>query len=552
MELTRFLLAWRTIRLRDREVIDALVDPAHGGAPPAPAGPSPELALALRTWPGGWYWSDEPGGRHLVLTRRLGPSPRERWLVHVALFLATLATTTWAGAVIAGALPDGAWAALFADAARRAAATLGPGLAFSLPLLGILLAHELGHYVTARRYDLDVSPPYFIPVPPVATWIGTMGAFIRLRTVLTDRRQLWDVAALGPIAGFVVALPVLVAGLLLSEPLPAESGWTGMVVRFGATVIPLGDSPITLALRTLARDSPAVLLHPVAFAGWVGMFVTMLNLVPLGQLDGGHLLYAVAPRWHRRAGLAVWATLMALGWRYWQGWLLWGLLVVVLSRGQLTHPPLLDAYRELDPPRRRAAWGLLLLFLLTFAPAPFRLEKAGNGERGMGNGERGKVPAPLRTDRCVLPSGHSCSRQRPTAVVVRGGCWRGTIRHSPFPFPLSPLPPPIAQVAAPHIFTQTSPNGSACPLNRHGPVAPPTTRPSKRFSQSASTDKTFLSASSCAVPTMAPGAGACCSASPTPRRNARPRRSSARPPKRISGSRCATCGNTICVICTGR
>lgn len=366
MELTRYLLAWRTIQLRDREVVDALVDPAHDA-------PSPELAQALRARTGSWYWSDEPGGRHLVLTRRLGPPTRERWLVHVALFLATLATTTWAGAVIAGAIPDDASARFLADAVRQAAATFGPGLAFSLPLLGILLAHELGHYVTARRYNLDVSPPYFIPVPLVPTFIGTMGAFIRLRTVLTDRRQLWDVAALGPIAGFVVALPVLVAGLLLSEPLPAASGWTGMVVRFGATVIPLGDSPITLALRALTEDSPAVLLHPVAFAGWVGMFVTMLNLVPIGQLDGGHLLFAVAPRWHRRTGLALWATLMVLGWLYWKGWLLWGFLVVVLSRGQLAHPPLLDAYRELDPPRRRAAWGLLILFLLTFAPAPFRI-----------------------------------------------------------------------------------------------------------------------------------------------------------------------------------
>ncbi|MGH2610748.1 MAG: site-2 protease family protein, partial [Tepidiformaceae bacterium] len=342
MDLTRFLLAWRTIRLRDREVVDAIVDPAHGGAPPAPRPtPSPELAQALSTWPGHWYWSDEPGGRHLVLTRRLAPSPRERWLIHGALFLATLATTTWAGAVIAGVLPDSAWAPFVADAARRALA-LGRGLAFSLPLLAILLAHEMGHYLTARRYGLDVSPPYFIPVPLVATWIGTMGAFIRLRTILTDRRQLWDVAALGPVAGFVVALPVLAVGLLLSEPGPPGSAWTGMAVRFGTTIVPLGDSPVTLALRAITGDAPDVLLHPVAFAGWVGMFVTMLNLVPLGQLDGGHLLFAVAPRWHRRIGLAVWATLMALGWRYWQGWLLWGLLVMVLSRGQLTHPPLLD------------------------------------------------------------------------------------------------------------------------------------------------------------------------------------------------------------------
>jgi len=365
VELTRYLLAWRTIQLRDREVVDALVDRAHEA-------PSPELAQALRAWTGSWYWSDEPGGRHLVLTRRLGPPTRERWLVHVALFLATLATTTWAGAVIAGAIPDDASARFLADAVRQAAATFGPGLAFSLPLLGILLAHELGHYVTARRYNLDVSPPYFIPVPLVPTFIGTMGAFIRLRTVLSDRRQLFDVGLAGPIAGFVAAVPVLLVGLVLSQPLSSLEGMRGMVLQVEGDRILLGDSIVTLGLRWLVHGGAAVSLHPVAFAGTLGMFVTMINLMPMAQLDGGHILYAAQPRLHRRAALAFWLVVLGLG-HWWVGWYLWAGLVLVLSRGRLDHPTVLDAYRPFPASRRWLLWVASVLFLLTFAPAPFKM-----------------------------------------------------------------------------------------------------------------------------------------------------------------------------------
>src|SRR5439155_645692 len=158
--ITDFLLAWRTTSLPDREVVDALVHPAH-------AGPSPGLAQVLRQWPGSYYWSDEPDGRHLVITRPLVRRP-ERWALHLLLFF----TSGYPG--YPGFLQ--AWAT---------------GLPFSAPLLAILLCHELGHYVVARRYQLDVSPPYFIPVPMFPTLIGTMGAFIRLRTVLSDRRQLF-------------------------------------------------------------------------------------------------------------------------------------------------------------------------------------------------------------------------------------------------------------------------------------------------------------------------------------------------------------------------
>ena len=359
MSLTRFLLAWRTIPLRDREVIDALVDPTH-------AGPSPDLAKALDSWRGSYYWSDEPDGRHLVLTHPAAPRSRERWVVHALLFAAALFTTTLAGAVIGGgvdadlAYAPGAWGVSFLVRWTR-------GLSFSLPLLAILLCHELGHYFTALRYHLDVSPPYFLPGPPAPVGIGTLGAFIRLRTILTDRRQLLDVGAAGPFAGFVIAVPVFWIGLALSHPV-TDSGGQGMQVWFAGQVWQLGDSVITKIVCIALGDVPGVVLHPTAVAGWFGLFVTALNLLPMAQLDGGHVLYAALPRRHEWLGRGFWAAIMLLGWFFWSGWLVWGTLVLVLSRGRLGHPPVLDAFRPLPPSRRWFAWASLALFLATFTP----------------------------------------------------------------------------------------------------------------------------------------------------------------------------------------
>ncbi len=369
MPLRTFLLAWRTTTLHDREVVDALVDPAH-------AGPSPALREALARWPGHYYWSDEPEGRHLILTRRMPIRRRERWLLHAALFVTTLVTTTFAGAVLTGAIVyDNPFDLLTGTypLPSGVVAAWATGFGFSIPLLAILMCHELGHYVTARWYQLDVSPPYFIPVPLIPSFIGTMGAFIRLRTLLSDRRQLLDVGVAGPLAGFAVAVPVLWIGLALSHPPPGHGELSGMLLAIGNETIGLGDSLITLVLRELTHGSTrTLLLHPLAFAGWVGMFVTMLNLLPISQLDGGHILYAALPRWHARAAIICWAVLLALG-LYWKGWLLWGLVVLILSRGRLGHPPVLDAYRPLPPSRGWLAWAGLALLAITFAPVPFRI-----------------------------------------------------------------------------------------------------------------------------------------------------------------------------------
>jgi Zn-dependent protease len=370
-ELAPYVLAWRTAALRDREVIDALVHPAE-------AAPSAGLAAALERWGGSYYWSDEPGGRWLVLTV---PRPRrpERWWLHALLFGLTIVTTTLAGGVLQGTVDvDGTWGLLRGRIAFVGVPwhALAGGLAFSLPLVAILLAHELGHYVTARRYHLDVSPPYFLPVPLWPSLIGTMGAFIRLRTLLSDRRQLFDVGAAGPFAGFIVAVPVLLIGMWLSRDLPALPGAaTGMLLVLGpdrADQLLIGDSPITLLARWVTHGHLGpILLSPLAFAGVIGMLVTMINLMPMAQLDGGHVLYAAAPRWHQRVATLFWIAVLALGYR-WMGWYIWAGLVLLLSRGRLDHPTVLEPGRPLPASRGPLAWAIAVVFLLTFAPVPFR------------------------------------------------------------------------------------------------------------------------------------------------------------------------------------
>jgi membrane-associated protease RseP (regulator of RpoE activity) len=363
MSLAPYLLAWRTTPLHDREVIDALVDRVHQA-------PSSELSSALTEWPGTYYWSDEPDGRHLVLTRPTS-RPREAWAMHAVLLLGVLITMTASGGVLAGALPGdmmGWTPALLLHALPR-------GLSFSLPLLAILFTHEMGHYITARRYQLSVSPPFFIPGIPAPWGIGTFGAFIRLRTIVNDRRQLLDVGAAGPIAGFLVALPILWYGLAHSQPWlhPVENLTKvpfGMVMPWGEDVAPVGDSILTWLLHHLTTTSPTLLLHPTAVAGWFGMFVTMLNLLPMAQLDGGHIVYAASPRFHQPVARGIWLVIMLLGW-FWWGWLFWGFIVLVLSRGQLRHPPVLDAYRPLPTSRRWLLVASAVLFILTFAPVPF-------------------------------------------------------------------------------------------------------------------------------------------------------------------------------------
>jgi membrane-associated protease RseP (regulator of RpoE activity) len=234
--------------------------------------------------------------------------------------------------------------------------------AYTAVLLIILGAHEMGHYRACRRNGLSATLPFFIPAP---TLIGTMGAFIRIRSPITDRRTLFDVGASGPLAGFALAIPALAIGLALSRIVPALP--PGQSIVFGEPLLVkiLG----ALILGPVAAGSD-VLLHPLAFAGWVGLLVTAMNLFPIGQLDGGHVLYALAGRRARIAGWSFLVLLTALGVFFWAGWLLWALLVFLVIRTK--HPPLWDETSPLGRKRLILSILLLAVFLLSFTPAPIK------------------------------------------------------------------------------------------------------------------------------------------------------------------------------------
>ncbi len=386
-ELIGTFEAWRTIRLGTREVTEALVAPAHRG-------PSDELTSALASWTGTHYWADADRSM-LVLTRPLGTPRRERWLLHLLLFLLTVVCALGAGAALSGAWypPDGP-AALMGTLGRFlgsiAAAVVGggyffkelahgawrdilPGWPFAAPLIAILLVHELGHYITARRYAIDASPPFFLPLPPTLSPIGTLGAFLRLRTPVLDRRQLLDVGAAGPIAGFIVALGVLFWGYHTSQPQALGADTAGDFVTFAGRQISLGDSLLTLGLRRLFfPDAVSLYLSLPAFAGWVGAFITALNLLPLSQLDGGHVLYALAGRKQAAIGFLALVALVVLG-RSAPSWYIWVIVVLMVGGGRWAHPSVISPERPIPRGRRWIGWLCILIFIITFVPVPFRL-----------------------------------------------------------------------------------------------------------------------------------------------------------------------------------
>jgi membrane-associated protease RseP (regulator of RpoE activity) len=278
------------------------------------------------------------------------PKPRRR-LLHLVLLLATVVTTIIAGALQQGVNP------------LETPVLLYTGIPFSFTLLLILGAHEMGHYLVSRRHHLDVTLPYFIPAPPIPFIIGTFGAFIRIRSPIRDKRALLDVGCSGPLIGVLVAIPVILLGLKLS---------TVTVMGGGEETITLGEPLLFKLLSWLAlgpmTPEQNVILHPVAFAGWIGLLVTALNLLPVGQLDGGHVAYALFPEYHRYISLGMLGLLVVCGVIFWQGWLLWAVLLVFLG---WRHPPPYQFWVPLD--RRRRVLGLItiVVFGLTFSPAPF-------------------------------------------------------------------------------------------------------------------------------------------------------------------------------------
>jgi Zn-dependent protease len=364
--LEPFLSYWRTTTARDREIVEAVVRPEHRG-------PSDGLTRALHEWPGVHYWASGADTGRLVLVRALVAAPKERWWLHALLFLLTFLTVQLAGTLLLGSpqstLPpwSGEWSTRLESVLVWLRNSL-VGVPFALSLMAILLSHEMGHYLTAKRYGINASPPYFLPAPVEINFIGTFGAFLRL-----DRRQLMDVGAAGPWAGFVVAAILLVVGLRQSYLVPPGEYDYPMVIELGrGTTVYFGDSLLTWGFREFLLGDGSAILHPLAVAGCVGMLVTALNLLPLGQLDGGHILYALLGDRQRYVGTVALAILLVLGgWYKW--WWLWVALILLVGGGRLAHPRVLEPLRPLPPSRVPLGWGSILLFAATFAPIPLRI-----------------------------------------------------------------------------------------------------------------------------------------------------------------------------------
>lgn len=273
------------------------------------------------------------------------------WIL--SLFLLTVVTTVVAGAFQAGGDP------------LSRPADIIKGFPFSFTLLLILLSHEMGHYFASRIHGVDASLPYFIPAPPNFFMIGTFGAFIRIRSPVLYKNALFDIAVSGPIAGFLVSCGALLIGLPLSDVTEGRS-------LLGAQTIEIGSSPIFyLFVNQLIGSLPqdyVIGFHPVAFAGWLGLFITCINLIPIGQLDGGHMIYALSGKNHRMISIFTVLILLGVGIHGWKGWWIWGILGLFLG---LRHPPLVDQDVPIGALRRMIGVLTILLFIGTFILEPF-------------------------------------------------------------------------------------------------------------------------------------------------------------------------------------
>jgi len=296
----------------------------------------------------------------LLPGEKAAAAEKPKWWLHGLLFVATLATTTWAGALHAGVN-------LLEQPER-----FSVGLPYSLGLMLILGAHEMGHYITARRYEIQVTPPFFIPVPFA---LGTFGAFIKIKSLTPNRRALFDVAVAGPLAGLVFAIPALLAGLRFSEVLPGNAP-----MAFGGAGVNIGSSVLLacLAKMSLGASVPEnnhLVLHPLAFAGWLGLIVTALNLLPIGQLDGGHMAHALFGSRNARAiSLAALVSLFLLALFVWPGLMMWAFVVYFIAGTR--DAPAANDVTPVGFARKAVGYFTFLLLLLIIVPVPHALHEA--------------------------------------------------------------------------------------------------------------------------------------------------------------------------------
>jgi membrane-associated protease RseP (regulator of RpoE activity) len=296
-------------------------------------------------------------------------------LPQIVLFLITLLTTLTAGAIQKGGslpelidnMPTSFTIPNIYIFFNSLLLFLSKGIPFSFTLLFILLAHEFGHYFMSRRHQVEATLPYFIPAPNL---LGTFGAFIKMRSYVKDRRALLDIGAAGPLAGVILSIPAVIIGIKLSEVklienIPGQLTLGSSLLFSLLTKICVGNIP----------ENYDILLHPICFAGWIGLFVTSLNLLPIGQLDGGHIAYAVFGERQLKISKIVFLFLLFFGLLSWfgLGWFGWFILALLLSIIGFKHPPPRDPTISLDRGRRVVGGVTLIVFFLTFIPVPFKL-----------------------------------------------------------------------------------------------------------------------------------------------------------------------------------
>ena len=285
---------------------------------------------------------------------------RERYWLYSLLFALTLVTTCLVGAAMQNDFERNVpfdlehslelWGYFW-----RHPVELVQGLPYSLTLLLILLAHEFGHYVASTFHRVDASLPYFLPSPI----LGTFGAFIRIRSPIYSRRALFDIGIAGPLAGFIFLVPALAVGIAFSKVMPG-------IAHEGSHHFGIPMLQWLLERAILGAPSADIYLHPVARAAWVGMFATAMNLLPIGQLDGGHILYSFFPARHRTVSRALCILMLPLG-LFWKAWFFWAVILWWLGR---RHPVIYDS-SELGDARRKLAWLALAIFVLCFTYQPF-------------------------------------------------------------------------------------------------------------------------------------------------------------------------------------
>lgn len=234
-------------------------------------------------------------------------------------------------------------------------------IVYAVVLIGILLGHELGHFLTCQYYKINATLPYFIPAP---TLIGTLGAFIKIKSPITRKQQLFDIGVAGPLTGFILSVPTLIYGLSLSKVVPAIPREESLI--FGEPLL------LKIVGSMIFKNVPPdfdIILHPIAFAGWVGIFVTALNLFPVGQLDGGHVSYALLGPKSRNLARLFLGVFIFMGIFFWIGWFIWAFIILLLGLG---HPRVVDEETPLSPRRKFLGFVVLIIFILSFIPDPIK------------------------------------------------------------------------------------------------------------------------------------------------------------------------------------